>query len=393
MAGPSLEGLVNPDMLVWAREQSRLSVSDAAQKVGQDSDGLRSWETGARVPTLSQLRQLADLYKRSVGIFMLRERPDVPRRLVDYRRLELSTDTLMSPTLANGLREAEAKREAALDIYAQLEEEPPPWDLHVSPNTSAAAAASAIAERLGVTMQVRSSWSNHYQALNGWRTAIESLGVIVVQLSRIPLDEMRGCSLALYPMPVIVLNGADSPLGRVFTLLHELTHLTRSESGLCDLREDTPRGRTVEAVEVFCNLVAGSILVPASDLLGRGPVALASRSTAWTSEQLSGMSRSYWASREAILRRLLDLGKTSRGHYQHMREQFRHEYQQQREQSDGFVAPHIRVMLSNGRVLTRLAVDAYRSQVITGSELSRVLNAKLDHLPKIKQALSAEVLA
>jgi DNA-binding transcriptional regulator YiaG len=63
MAGPSLNGLINPDMLVWAREESRMDGVTAAQKLNQTVDRLAEWESGARVPTLNQLRDLANLYK------------------------------------------------------------------------------------------------------------------------------------------------------------------------------------------------------------------------------------------------------------------------------------------------------------------------------------------
>lgn len=393
MAGPSLDGLVNPDMLVWARKQSHLDVVTAAQKINQPPARLAEWESGARVPTLNQLRLIADLYKRSVGVFFLDEIPKVARRPVDYRRLELAADDVMSPALANGIRDAEAKRDAALDIYAQMEEQPPRWALKVDRNTPPEQAAAIISARLGVTMAKRARWANHYDALNGWRAAVEALGVIVVQLSRVPMDEMRGCCLAFFPLPVIVLNGADSPLGRVFTMLHELTHLARAESSLCDLVEDQPRRDVDEAVEVYCNRVAATILIPQAELLRLPEVQRAGPNSEWTVDQLRGLSRTYWASRESILRRLLDFGKTSRAFYAAMRERFRQEYQQQREQAEGFVQPHVRIMLNNGRVLTRLAVEAYNSQVITGAELSRVLNAKLDHLPKIRSALANEVIA
>ena len=394
MAGPSLDGLVNPDMLVWARTQSRLDLAAAAQKIGQQSDRLADWESGAKVPTLNQLRLLANLYKRSVGVFFLREKPRVPKRPVDYRRLELSVGEVMSPGLANGIREAQAKRDAALDIYAQLEEKPPKWNLSLAPNLSAADAANAITTRLQVTQQTRSTWSNQYDALNGWRTAIESLGVIVVQLSRVPMSEMRGCSLALYPMPVIILNGADSPLGRVFTLLHELTHLTREESSLCDLEDDQPRGSANEAVEVYCNRVAAAVLVPTVEFLALPEVRAAGPNSEWAMEQLRILSRRYWVSREAILRCLLDHGKTSQAFYRVMRKRFKQEYQQQRESANDIVVPpHLRIMLSNGRFLTSLAVQAYSAQAITGTELSRVLNAKLDHLPRIRQALAGKAVA
>lgn len=393
MAGPSLDGLINPDMLVWARKQSRMDLATAAQKVNQQPERLGEWESGARLPTLNQLRDLANAYKRSVGVFFLKERPKVPKRPVDYRQLEVSSRETMTPALANGIREAEAKRDAALDIFAQLEEVPPAWTLSVAKNAPATDVAAVLLNRLGISMQTRAGWASPHEALSGWRTAVESLGVIVVQLSRVPMDEMRGCSIATFPLPVIVLNSADSPLGRVFTLLHELTHLARAESSLCDLAEDAPRAEASEAVEAYCNRVAGEMLVPADQLMPRADVRAANDNTEWSMEALRAMSRTFWASREAVLRRLLDTGKTSRAFYRAMREHFKREYAAQREQAGGPVPYYRLVLLSNGKLLTRLAVNAYGARAITGTELSRILNAKLDHLPRIREALGGEVIA
>jgi hypothetical protein len=78
-----------------------------------------------------------------------------------------------------------------------------------------------------------------------------------------------------------------------------------------------------------------------------------------------------------------------------MRERFEAEYEAQREQRNApIIVPYYRrVLLSNGRFLTRLVITAYNTRAITGTELSRILNAKLDHLPKIREALVAEVVA
>jgi Zn-dependent peptidase ImmA (M78 family) len=360
-----------------------MDLQTAAQKVAQTPERLAEWEAGTRVPTLNQLRNLADVYKRSVGVFFLRERPKVPKRPVDYRRLELSSSKSMSHQLAHGIREAEAKREAALEIYGELEQAPPAWDLFLDKKAPAIDAAAILSGRLGVS---RTRWRTPHEALAGWRNAIESLGVLVVQLSRVSMGEMRGCSLALYPLPVIILNGADSPLGRVFTLLHELTHLARAESSLCDLTDER-HAEVDSAVETYCNAVAGNVLIPAGELLARPDVARAGPETEWGSAELSEMSRRFWASRESVLRRLMDLGKTSRAYYRVMREKFQQEYQREREKTEGFVPPHLMVMLSNGRFLTRLALRAYSAEAITGTELSRVLSTKLDHVPKIRDAL------
>lgn len=397
MAGPDLKGLVQPALLEWARKQSHMDLATAAKSAGQTEDRLREWEAGSRVPTLNQLRTLAKVYRRSVGVFFLEEIPKAIRRPpVDFRRFELSTDNLMSPALANGIREAEAKRDAALDIFAQLEEQPPEWNLDLPPEVHPEGAAAFLLKRLSITMHDRTKWSSAYEALNGWRTAVESLGVLVVQFSGISMSEMRGCSLATFPLPVIILNSSDSPLGRIFTLLHELTHLARNEGGLCDLREDDPRSRDRDAIEEYCNFVAGAMLVPEGELLQRSDVVLAASDTAWTMEQLKEMRRVFWASSEVLLRRLLILGKTPQAYYRTMKEYFEREYaaHRERQSEDPVMVPYYRrVLLSNGKYLTRLAVDAYRASTITGTELSRILNAKLDHLPKIREALYGEVVA
>jgi DNA-binding transcriptional regulator YiaG len=67
MAGPSLEGLINPDMLAWARTQSRMDLDTAAAKVHQTPERVAEWESGARFPTLNQLREHACTSKWSAS--------------------------------------------------------------------------------------------------------------------------------------------------------------------------------------------------------------------------------------------------------------------------------------------------------------------------------------
>ena len=394
MAGPSLDGLLNPAMLRWAREQSRIELEDAARSAGQTPERLDEWETGARTPTLNQLRGLANTYKRSVGVFFLREIPRVPRRPRDFRRLELSAEGTLSPKAANGIRECEAKRDAALDIHLEMETEPPQWTLELPAQAQPERAAEVITEALGITMQDRRRWTNMYDALNGWKSAVEALGALVFQVSGVPVEEMRGCSISLRPLPIIVLNSADSPLGRIFTLLHELTHIARGDSSFCDMTDET-QARAVAQVEQYCNHVAGAVLVPRNELFSFEDVRQADEGTEWANDRLLVMRRHFWASRETVLRRLLMAGKTSQRFYRVMREDFERQYQdlQEAQSSPAIVPPYRRVILSNGRALTRLALLAYNTQAITGSELSRILNTKLDHLPAIRNALSREVVA
>ncbi len=389
MAGPDLTGLVNPTLLAWARTSACLDVEAAAARVGTSAARLQEWEAGTRVPTLNQVRSLAAAYKRSMGVFFLREIPkDGVRRPVDYRRFELSMAHLMGPALAAGLRDAEAKREAALDIYNEMEDEPPRFDFQVAIEEGPERVAEQIAQRLGITMEKRRRWGDEYAALSGWRSAIEAAGVMVIQLSGIDLSEMRGAAISATPLPVILLNSSDSPLARLFSMLHELTHLVRSESALCDEIEDAPRDDRNQAVEVFCNHVAGALLVPSAQLLRHDLVQHAHANSTWTNQDLMTLRRVFWASREVVLRRLLILGRTSQAHYGQMRAVFQAEYAALRErQAGGFVPVPRKVILGNGRLLTELALAAYNASAITGAEVSRILGTKLNHLPQIADML------
>jgi Zn-dependent peptidase ImmA (M78 family) len=46
---------------------------------------------------------------------------------------------------------------------------------------------------------------------------------------------MRGVSLPGDVLPIVILNGGDAHAGRIFTLLHELTHLLLRQGGVCDM--------------------------------------------------------------------------------------------------------------------------------------------------------------
>jgi Zn-dependent peptidase ImmA (M78 family)/DNA-binding XRE family transcriptional regulator len=393
MAGPSLKGIVNPELLAWAREASRLDVETAAQKIGVAPEKLASWEDGTAEPTITQLRKLADTYRRAVTFFFLERRPRAAKRLPDFRRLELSADDVESPELANMIREAQAKRAEALNIFAESEDTPPEFLIALDRRLQPEAAAVSLRAQLGIEFQQQRRWSDEYQALRAWKAAAEARGVMVLQSSGVSIDEMRGCAIAEFPLPVVILNGSDRPLGRIFTLLHELVHLAHRESALCDMREQVPRNDEQERIEAYCNYVAGAVLVPAELLNLEADVRSGNAQTVWDNEQLSRYRRQFWASRETVLRRLLILGRTSAQFYRRMRNEFVQQYANQTANTDIIVPVHRRVLMRNGDFLTSLALGAYDAGVLTGSALARVLGTKLEHVPRIITELRSRLVA
>src|SRR6202034_2315699 len=116
----------------------------------------------------------------------------------------------------------------------------------------------------GITLAQQARWTDPFRS---WRDAIEAAGVLVFALSgahhQVGLEEMRGFAIAEQPLPVIVVNGKDRSPGRVFTLLHELAHVTLGQSAI---ENDIDPGDALPAldgaVERFCTRVAAAILMP-----------------------------------------------------------------------------------------------------------------------------------
>ncbi|MBT9153051.1 MAG: hypothetical protein DDT35_01278 [Firmicutes bacterium] len=62
-----------------------MSVEEAAHKVRTKSERLEQWEQGELRPTITQLRKLADVYKRPLAVFFLHQAPPPEIFPVDFR--------------------------------------------------------------------------------------------------------------------------------------------------------------------------------------------------------------------------------------------------------------------------------------------------------------------
>jgi transcriptional regulator with XRE-family HTH domain len=98
----TVEALVTPALLVWARERSGFEIEAAATRLKIDPDVLRSWESGRDRPSIAKLREVASLYKRPPAVFYL---PRPPRGFVplrDLRKLPKTAQRPRSPELSVG---------------------------------------------------------------------------------------------------------------------------------------------------------------------------------------------------------------------------------------------------------------------------------------------------
>jgi len=231
---------------------SHLSIEDLAKALNVKPARVEEFEGGDARPTFRQLGLLAAKLDRPLGFFFAPppERPDLSET-ADFRG---RAHDEMPASLARETRRAEQHRDAMLDLG---------WgsDAHLDIGyidwKSVAVRASELRARLGLTDAFVPPESQNSQVFNFWRGLLEGAGVLVFQATGISLDTFRGLSVHHTKLPMILVNGSDSPAGRTFTLFHEVAHLINRTSGLCVLRESVD-------VEALANNFAASFLMPES---------------------------------------------------------------------------------------------------------------------------------
>lgn len=231
-----------------------------------DVERLLAWERGEQRPTFTQLRHLCTLYHRPSAVFFLQVPPSDFQPMHDYRRLP-DGEVQASSALRYQIRLAHWRREEALALHGVIGEAPPAFGVDLSIEIDVEVAAGALRQALKIPVSDQVKWRNPSKALRAWIAATEELGVLVFQAERVSVKEMRGFSISERPLPAIVLNGEDSPNGRVFSLMHELAHVALHAGGVCNLTENDAAGRDNKRMERFCNLVASAVLLPKADLL------------------------------------------------------------------------------------------------------------------------------
>ena len=392
MASGRLPALVTPALVRWARTTAGFDVATAAKRLKVTAATVDAWEAGTKPPSLAQLRKMVTLYKRPLAIFYLPEPPQGFTPLRDFRTVSGQRRPLESPRLAIETRRAHQRREAALEIAALLGEEPPPFTVTAALTRDATAVAHALRAHLGVSLAEQYEWRDQYVALNGWKRAVERAGALVFQTESLPVSEARGFSLALFPLPVVALNSKESPRGRIFTLLHELAHIALRSSSVCDLHDASSTFGEVDRTEVFCNRVAGAVLMP-RESLGESLAALdLTREHEWADDALRQLADRYGISTDAALRGLVLAGVYPAERYAARHAAFVQAWERERPKSGR--VPHFRRALGwAGRRFARLALSAYDDQRISSADLTEYLRVKMPQVEQIRSALRQEDLA
>ncbi len=384
----STPALVNPSLLIWAREQSGYATETVAKRLSVKVERFLAWERGDRKPTVRQVEALARFYHRPFGLFFLPQPPELPPLAAEYRRLTGVTPGVESPELRLAIRTMSYRRETATELSEELGTSLPSFRLTAHPGEDANVVGARLRSALGVSIEEQLSWKNEWQAWSRWRDAAESVGVLVFQFPKVPLPEARGVSLLRFPTPAIGVNSKEGSAGaRIYTLAHELAHLA-----LAAAREERPalhetRNATDWArLERFAEEVASAVIIPREtlSLMLRG---VSVTRDAWTVDQVRSLARRFKVTPLAMATRLRAEGQFTWTGYKRWREAWDRFVKSLPPRSGGFASPIDKTLGRAGRPLVQLVIEAMDANRITAAQASQYLDLRFDHFNGLRSEL------
>ncbi|MDB4923817.1 XRE family transcriptional regulator [Mucilaginibacter sp.] len=382
---------ISPSILKWARNSIGYSIEDTAHKLSITPQRLEEWEKGLASPTYNQLENLAyKIYKRPIATFFRKEPPTEKPIEKDFRNLSSSEIMHFSSEMILVIRKAKHLQNQIKELNLNLEE-PDFRKFKVSIADNPILASERFREFIGLPIEVQKKW-NSSNAYDNFKKHIEKIGIYVFQI-QMPFEEARGFSLT-DDVPIIVLNTEDAKNGRIFSLFHEVCHILFNVGGVFRDRETNNLNAEYKAIEDFCNLFAASFLIP--DKLFKIDIDYSHKKIQeWSEVDLIALSKIYNVSKEAILRKLVDLNLASKNFYFTKKRIWNAELaahkeiqKQKNKDSGGGVPQDIKVVSEKGKLFISNVLDSYEKGNITYGQISEFLEVKLDHLPQIIQRIN-----
>jgi Zn-dependent peptidase ImmA (M78 family)/transcriptional regulator with XRE-family HTH domain len=387
MASP-IPALVNPPLLVWAREQSGHAPDWVARKLSVKPERLLAWENGERKPTVRQAQELAKLYHRPFGVFFLPQPPALPPLASEYRRLPGVDPGVESPELRLALRLMSQRREITIGLLEELGAPIAPFPVAAHLSEGAHEVGARLRALLGITVHEQFGWSSEWQAWRQWRAAVEAAGVLVFQFPKVPLAQVRGVSLLMFPLPVIGLNSRETaPGARIFTLIHELVHVALAagkdeQSAILETRSDVAWSK----VERFAEEAASAALIP-DDVFRTFVGRMSVPRDGWNVALVRTLAGKFRVTPLAMATRLRAAGELTWKGYEGWKSAWGEYVAALKPRSGGIASPVEQTLGRGGRPFAQLVIEALDSNRITAVQASRYLDLRFHHLDKLRSDL------
>ena len=296
---------LEPEVLRWARERSRIDLEGLAKKISVTPERVLEWERSGKI-SVSQADRLAHHTHTPLGFLYLPEPPEDRLPIPDFRTRRDDASSRPSPDLLETVYLMQRRQAWMRDEL--IEEGSDPLDFVSAYQEKAE--PHQVADAMRAALQLERNWASRQStwtdALSHLREQADRAGVLVVfsgivgnnSHRKLNTDEFQGFALVDDFAPLVFVNSADFQAAQMFTLAHELAHLLVGESGVTSFDNHQPPD---DATEQFCNRTAAEFLVPEVELRDFWPTAETAN------DQYQAIARRFKVSTLVAARRALDL--------------------------------------------------------------------------------------
>lgn len=368
---------INPKLLQWAREESGYSPSEIASRIHVDQERYLAWENAGTGLNLDDLIALSKALRRQIAFFFLPSIPPKTRKPTDFRNLEPAMAKLSEKTLL-AIRHTARFRDFLLQLhgaeyyhnkYSWLTRYRESFARHLDSEESVA----WIRNLLNYPIEEQTASDvNSETSYKRWRNSVEhNLGIHVFQFA-MPTNEAQGFSYSDSFPYCITINNAYPATSRTFTLFHELGHILQSQSGLCKPDDAILRKEGTTIIEYDCNSFAGSLLVPAKEVV-----------PAKDKDTIYKYACRFKISSEVYLRRLFALGFVSESEFFPLLDEIRKSVLPSKPHYPK--SPVTKSINSRGEVLFNSTLDAMNQRKVPYSLASDILGLKINYLSGLQR--------
>jgi len=258
----------NPEVFRWARESAGLELEVAARAIGIVPASLEAMEYGRKVPSRTNLANMARVYRRSLLTLYMPAPPQKGDRGEDFRTV-VAERSLPAEAGIDALVRDLRVRQSLVRTVLEDEEGNQPLEFvgSASVTDNVTTLCNSIEQQLDLTHIEYRAQGNAEAAFALLREKTEQAGIFVLLAgnlgshhSAIPVGAFRGFAIADPIAPFIVINDNDAKAAWSFTLVHELAHLWLGATGV------SGGGYQEQRIERFCNDVAAEFLLPYADV-------------------------------------------------------------------------------------------------------------------------------
>jgi Zn-dependent peptidase ImmA (M78 family) len=374
----SLRVQIKPAVFKWLRESSGWSIEDVSRRLQTSADTIRLIESGAREPTLNQLRELSNAYKRPIAIFLLSDPLKESPLPKDYRMLPNKKDVFEKRTLEI-IRRARALQDVGAELLINTNESVVPKINRVTLTENPETLARRQRDEYQLSVEVQNKFRDSYQLYNHLRESLEDRNILVFQFS-MSLNDARGFALTDKNPNVIVINSTDTVEARIFSLVHELGHILLGQTVI-----DLPDINTEiiinvrNDVENWCNSFASEFLLPKE----QAKLIFDSEETALTStDMLNKFSRRFKVSKGMIIYKMFKLGFISKSAYEEILKRYQpSEVKVKKDNKDkgkkgGALSADIKCLSEVGNKFVSVVANNYDHNFITFTDALNYLSVR-----------------